>query len=168
MRYIDSAIRYHAADAGQALVEFGFMRIIFSNSVTVACSGNLVFRSSRAIGYFGSYAVNIGREVSILIAIFYIALNCAIAAESDRTSASTCCFTLTSDYKLVSNQLAGSNRTAVNISCLTAAIGEGRTVSVRSYRVVANLIDDAVLRNRARCIVRNLACNAFVRYVDGA
>ena len=89
MRYLNFAIRYHAADRGQALVEFGFMRIVLLNSVAVACSGNIVFRSSRAISYLGIYAIQRSFKAGVFAissSIIDIALNCAIATESDGTA----------------------------------------------------------------------------------
>ena len=65
------------------------MRIVLLNSVTVAFSGNLVFCSSRAIGYLGIYAIQRSFKAGFLAissTIIDIALNGAIAAESDGTA----------------------------------------------------------------------------------
>ena len=82
------------------MLEFGFLRsILISNSVAVACSGNLVFRSSRAISYLGIYAIQRSFKAGVFAissSIIDIALNGAIAAESDRAIAMS--IALTGNY----------------------------------------------------------------------
>ena len=79
------------------MVEFGFMRIVLLNSVAVAFSGNIVFRSSRAISYLGIYAIQRSFKAGVFaISIIDIALNCAIAAKGDGTIAMS--IALTGDY----------------------------------------------------------------------
>ena len=78
---------------------------VLSNSVAVACSGNIVFRSNLAIGYLGVYAFQrsfkagvfaIRLTIVTIVTIIDIALNCAIATESDGTIAMS--IALTGDY----------------------------------------------------------------------